>query len=358
MITYVNDVFVSNVGELIAADTSTLAKDKAEQIDSVGKLIIADMENPNVGVATVNASAKAIRIGLVTKKVSTVIEPDGTMKFAPVIDWTNPIQKDAIKNFACEKYQADEAEKVAVNFAAVTDVNTVDKLKTSGHSVVLRIVYKDMNTRYRKWTESYEYVTKEGDTVAKISKAFEAIINKDHKRARVIAKDNAGVLTLEAMPYDDDNSVNSISPAATVRFSVSVWVAYNDIAGISAIGSNKKVSLPGLEIKKTPGKVYTASAKYVRDREAAAMGYDGILNRGNGTLIEANLPELNVKLDGRYDAITLQFENMYRSADDLHRIAKQSVEIYPIEGKGAAIKTALAAFVPADVNESVASIKL
>ena len=57
------------------------------------------------------------------------------------------------------------------------------------------------------------------------------------------------------------------------------------------------------------------------------MGYDGILNRGEGTwpIIK---PQMNTSLSNTYDCVTLEFENMYRTADDLFRKTKQTVEIY------------------------------
>ena len=54
---------------------------------------------------------------------------------------------------------------------------------------------------------------------------------------------------------------------------------------------------------------------------------------------------MNVKLNGKYDAITIQFERLYRSADDLHRLTKECVEIYPKSGESAAIKEVIDAFV-------------
>ena len=65
----------------------------------------------------------------------------------------------------------------------------------------------------------------------------------------------------------------------------------------------------------------------MRDREAQAMGYDGILNRGEGTwpIIK---PAMETKLDETYDGVTIEFENTYRAADDIFRKTKQTVEIY------------------------------
>jgi hypothetical protein len=37
---------------------------------------------------------------------------------------------------------------------------------------------------------------------------------------------------------------------------------------------------------------------------------------------------METSLEGHYNVVTLEFENMYRTADDLFRKTKQTVEIY------------------------------
>lgn len=344
MITFVNDVFVSNEDAVLySGEISDLAKDKKSEIENVGKIVIVDMAKPATAVATVPATATAIKIGKITSAVSTVIGRDGSVKYTPVIDWSNPIQKSAVKSAEFTDHADDTQEKIEVDFANIQDpVKT--KIAAGGHSVVFRIIYKDMNTRFRKWTESYEYVTKVGDTPEKVAEGIAALIKKDYKRARVSVAVAAGKITLEALPYDDDDSVPALSPAATVRFAVSTWISFNDEAGIVGIGYSHKFPLPGVVVKKTPGKIYTASPKYVRDREESAMGYNGIINRGFEDYRQFDLPKMDTKLNGEYDAVTILFENMYRTADDLHRLTKQSIEIYPKKGQGAALKTALTPF--------------
>ena len=59
------------------------------------------------------------------------------------------------------------------------------------------------------------------------------------------------------------------------------------------------------------------------------MGYEGILNRGCCTwpIIK---PEMKTNLSASYSYATLEFENMYRAADDIQRRTKQTVEIYSV----------------------------
>lgn len=344
MITFVNDVFVSNEDAVLyTGEISALAKDKKSEIENVGKIVIVDMAKPATAVDSNLATATAIKIGKITSAVSTIIGRDGSVKYTPVIDWSNPIQKSAIKSAQFTDHKADIPEKIEVNFNGLNAL-IKQKIATGGHSIVFRIIYKDMNTRFRKWTESYEYVTKDGDTELTVAEGIANLIKKDYKRARVNVDYSAGKITLTAMNYDDDDSVPSLSPAATVRFAVSTWISFKDEAGIVGIGYSHKYPLAGVVVNKTPGEVYTASPKYVRDREESAMGYNGIINRGFEDYRQFDLPKMDTKLDGEYDAVTILFENMYRTADDLHRLTKQSIEIYPKKGQGAALKTALTPF--------------
>ena len=199
-----------------------------------------------------------------------------------------------------------------------------------------------MPTRFRKWTESYEYVTKSNDTKITIGDNIAKLINKDYKRARVTAaSDGAGKVTLTAMDYDDDNSSETINLAGVVRFNVNVYYTDPDAA---AFASRNKYFPTGVVITKTPGVQNPVDAKLVRDRESLSMGYEGILNRGEGTwpIIK---PSIEAQLDKQYDGITLEFENMYRAADDIQRKTKQTVEIYGITGQLADVDTKLKAFI-------------
>ena len=195
--------------------------------------------------------------------------------------------------------------------------------------IIVRLTFKDMPTRYRKWTESYEYVTKPEDTAATIAQAIKKQINVQYKRARVYATvETEGVVTLKAMDYDDDNVNDSLNWANKVRFSVNAY--YTDPTA-PAFASKNKYSITGLKIEKTPGKWCTTDAKLVRDREAQAMGYQGILNRGEGTWPVIK-PDMVTDITKKYDGLTIMFENHYHAADDQIRRTKECVEIYDIAG--------------------------
>jgi len=223
MITYVNTVLVgTGVGTIASAFNSATA----------GQYIVVD-EDGNVLDAAGAADAKAIKVGLVTNKQAKI---KGSQK-TPIVKWSNIIKKDDIKSYNFETYKADSEDTVTIDFTKATN-NAQTELAEGAKRVIVKLTFKDLPTRYRKWTESYEYVTANGDTPADIADAFVTIINdKNEKRARVEASANAGVLTLVALPYDDDDMVDSISWANKVRFSANVW--YTDPMAAGFASKNK-----------------------------------------------------------------------------------------------------------------------
>ena len=326
MITYVNTVFVNNDSKGVITTMPAAPADATTPSTDAGKFVV---------IKTADDMGEKVRIGLVTDKVQVIHKKSGNA-FAPVIRWTNDIKPKCIKSLNSTTYEDDTEDKYDIDFAGI-DPEVEKELGLGGRRIVVRLQFKDLPTRYRKWSETYEYVTKEGDTKTTIAEGIANTINYQYKRARVNASATAGKLTIEAMPYDDDNIVDSISWAAKVRFTCNVYYTNPKDA---AFASNNKYFLKGVTIKKTPGKWYTASAKLVRDREAQSFGYMGILNRGDGTdpIIQ---PDLQTKLDGKYDSVTLEFENTYRTADDWIKTNKQSVEIYVNSGKGADVLKAM-----------------
>lgn len=364
MITYVNTVLVSNL-----ASSNLLSA--APTVADAGKFVVitvdeaksaADSTNTFPYITASNADKyDRIKIGVVTDKTAPKVNPStGATTYEPIVKWSNVISADSIKSYVESKYAADTEDVANINFRSL-NAGLLTTFAVGGKRIIVRLTFKDLPTRYRKWTESYEYVTKEGDTVNSIVKNITNMINKEYKRARVVAslgtatagaggaadtiaptaggsEDNANAIILTAMQYDDDNSVDSLNWANKVRFNVNLY--YTDPAAEGWESTNKHFPA-GVEITKTPGKTYQASAKLVRDREAQAMGYQGILNRGEGTwpIIK---PAMVTDLSKHYDAITLEFERMYRAADDLQRKTKETVEIYCAKNGSTDSLTALA----------------
>ena len=351
MLNYVNTVLVSNLatGTVLDAAPAAASTFNTPSADA-GKFIVMNCDaniasNKLYDVKVANAgNIQTIKVGVVTSKNNRLVNPStGVTTYTPIIKWSNEIKAADIKSYSVldhTNWAGKTAEDtVTIDFTSLNPAVLTEMAK-GGKRIVVRITYKDMPHRYRKWTESYEYVTVAGDTKATIAANIGNMINKEWKRARVsadVATTNKIILT--ALPYDDDDSVDSLNWANKVRFNVNVYWTDPAAEGWDA---NNKYFPQGVTIVKVPGEQYPAAAKLVRDREAWAMGYQGILNRGEGTwpIIK---PEMETKLDGTYDAITLEFENMYRAADDIQRKTKQTLEIYAEDTS--AIKDILHAFV-------------
>jgi hypothetical protein len=177
------------------------------------------------------------------------------------------------------------------------------------------------------------------------------VINKEYKRARVSAVASNAKVTVTALPYTDDVTADTINVANYVRFSVNMWYTKPEAAGFA---SKNKYSVDGAVITKTPGKIYAGDVKLVRDAEAQAMGYEGILNRGECTwpIIK---PDMNVDMTKNYDTITLEFENKYDAADDIKRNTKQTVQLFDVTSTGAytTLKGILDAFVQGEHSNVV-----
>ena len=329
MITNVTNVFVSNAKAAVLAAAPTVLSSNTASTQA-GQFILMncdedvttdklyEVKNTNAG------DINKIKIGIVTNKNYAVHKKDGTVSYYPIVKWSNEIQSNSIKDYNVLSYVADTEDSVVIDLdptKVAADIKTL--FAEGGKRIILRITYKDLPTRYRKWTESYEYVTVAGDTMATIATNLAAAINTEWKRARVKAVvSNNTTITITALPYDDDNSSESISWAAKVRFNVNMY--YTDPQA-AAFASRNKYYIQGATITKTPGKQYAASAKLVRDRESIAQGYDGIMNR---TWFPVIKPAILTDINAKYSGLTLEFENNYHTADDLTRKTKETVELY------------------------------
>jgi hypothetical protein len=348
MFTYVNTVLVSNNASAVvnAEDAVAVmagATTKAAIAAQKGQYILQVLEGGTTYPATAPADKK-FRVGVIVSGTIEHTDANGDVKYFPVVKWSNAMSKDAIETVAESTYAQKKEEKVEINFATV-DATVGSALAEGGKRVVLRITYKDLPTRYRKWAEPYEIITAPAANASAaataIADALKTKINKESKRARVVATAANGKLTLIAKPYADDNSVDSISPAENVRFSVNVYYTDPQATGFA---SKNKYSLTGVTVEKTPGEVSNGEAKLVRDREANSLGYQGILNHGEGTwpIIK---PAMETDLTASYDTLTVQFRNDYKAADDIDRKTKELIEVYCVHSAGA------------DPNATIAALK-
>lgn len=313
MITYVNTVLVgTGVGTVLSAMPEKNAS-KATVDANIGKYIVTDVNGTALTSSTAD-DTQAIRVGLVTGSFFS------KGYYYPKIKWSNIIKRDDLKSYKYTEYADESEDAVTIDFSKAAAVAATQTIR-----VVVRLTFKDLPTRFRKWTESYEVEVAENSSITKgdIVDLFVTSINeKNANRARVIASKASNNLVLTAMPYDDDESVDSISPANKVRFTANAWLTKPEAAGFAS-----KNKYEAAVITKSFGNAPVGSWKLVRDAEAQAMGYQGILNRGEGTwpIIK---PGMNVVAGANYDTITLEFENMYRSADDLQRKTKQTLQIF------------------------------
>uniref|UniRef100_A0AAU8B9N2 Uncharacterized protein n=1 Tax=Dulem virus 42 TaxID=3145760 RepID=A0AAU8B9N2_9CAUD len=321
MITYVNTVLVGKGVAEVLDNASAVAKATAKNTASadVNKYVVEKIDN------------EKFRVGLVTGK-NTEAYVNDELVYSPIIKWSNDIKINDIKSYVVTNYDASAVKEdvITIDF---TGAKYLDVLARGNKRVILRLTFKDLPTRFRKWTESYEYVTAVDDTAEDIAKGLADQIKKNYKRARIVPEVKGNQLVLTAMPYDDDDTVDSISPANKVRFTANVW--YTDPMAHGFASKNKYAV--GCTITKVPGISQVGEWKQVRDAEAQAMGYQGILNRGDGTwpIIK---PEMNVQMNQVYDTLTLEFENMYRAADDIFRKTKQTLQIFDYDGAVEAVK--------------------
>lgn len=328
MITYVNSVLVSNKnGETLATAEELKGKAKKEDLKPlVGKFVFMNCDPAKQDgtaiedVYSMDEAADRFKIGVVTSDSFQKVDKLGNVTFVPVVKWSNIINVADIKSVAKLDYKEDSEDEITIDFSGIAN-ETMDLLAQGGCPVVLRLTFKDMPMRYRKWTESYSYVTKVGDTVENIIAGLIKDIIRAPKRQRVYAKIDGQKLILTQMKYDDDESNRTENVYMKGRFDANMYWMNPAAPGWA---SNNKYDL-GVVFSKKEGVTYPATAKLVRDRERATFDYQGVLHR---CCWYDPQPAMVTSLDNKYGGITIEFENQYRTADDLWRRTKQTVEIY------------------------------
>ena len=343
MITYVNTVLVSNKnGATLVSSSEMEGVASKEAVNAlVGKFAFMNCDpakqdgTPLTDIYTPSADVDTFKIGVVTKDYFTKFnKTTNATVYVPVVKWSNEIKAADIKSITGLTYKDDTEDTVTIDFSTIGD-ETKDLLANGGIAIVVRLTYKDMPTRYRKWSESYDYYTKIGDTPETIAAAFANTISRQTKRARVNVEVNGAELKLVAMQYDDDLADDTENPVAKVRFDANVFYMNPQAAGWA---SNNKYDL-GATVSKVPGVTYPASAKLVREHERNAHGYLGAIHTCEWYDPK---PAMVASIDNKYGGITLEFENMYRAADDIFRKTKQTVEIYASDNGSAMAPTAIA----------------
>lgn len=345
MITYVNTVLVSNKATSTAAADFEKASIKEYDTKAAvaadvkpGSVVFYDATNGtllnNKDLET-KVPAK-FKIGVVTSDASIVRKKDGSVTYVPVIKYSNVIDSKTIKSAVYTVHKDDVEENVTISFKKHPGDAIEQLIADGGVAFSLRLTFKDMPTRYRRWTETYSYVTEPEDTIDTVMKKLAEQINKEYKRARVRAtytasqedatgKDNTknGKVVITALLYDDDEQAVTENVYGKVRFDVNMYYTNSKAPGWAA---NNKYSAP-VTIKKVEGTTSPVSAKLVRDRERAAFDYLGVLHRGCWYDPQ---PKMVTDINAKYDGVTIEFENAYHTADDLMRQTKQNVELYAL----------------------------
>lgn len=328
MITYVNTVLVSNKGGDTLATKEELAgkQNNGDLKELVGKFVFmncdpAAQDGSNIeDIYAVDENCDRFKIGVVTSDSFQKADKMGNVTYIPVVKWSNIINAADIKSITKLDYKEDTEDTIEIDFSTIP-AETLDILSAGGCPVVLRLTFKDMPMRYRKWTESYSYVTMPGDGIQNIMQGLVKDIVRASKRQRVYAKIDGTKLVLEAMKYDDDEQAVTENLYAKVRFDANAYWMNPQAPGWAA---NNKYDI-GVKFVKKEGVTYPASAKLVRDRERSAFDYQGVLHR---SCWYDPQPNMVTNIDNHYGGITIEFENQYRTADDLWRRTKQTVEIY------------------------------
>ena len=326
MITYVNTVLVSNKNNAAFATKENLKANAEKNAfkEFVGAPVFYDMDKDEDHAYTPTATAKNFKIGVVTSEVSTIRDKKGKITYIPVIKWSNVIKSANIKSVALNKFAKDVEDTITISKPEIEDTATAALIADGGVAFSLRLTFKDMPTRYRRWTETYSYVTEPGDTIDNVLEKIGDQINKEYKRARVYA-DTSNIsttgLVITALKYDDDEQDVTENVYGKVRFDANMYYTNSKAPGWAA---SNKYAAP-VKIKKVEGTTNASSAKLVRDRERAAFDYMGVLHR---CCFDDPQPKMITDINAKYAGVTIEFENAYHTADDLMRQTKQTVEFY------------------------------
>ena len=279
---------------------------------AVGDVALFDENKALIETAAGAVNANSLYVGVVGEKMNVTM-PDGTVAQKVNIDFSTEIQKASKPSAAIDKYVAPVEEKIVIT---LTDATII-----AGNRYVLRIVYKDMYEAAWQFTHTYE-VYAETTTPADLVNALLKKINA-HKNRRVqaSASASAAVLTLTAMPKDDNEGVYSLNEYSIVSMEASL---YETIPG--ALLANQPKAVVGATIVKTAGNPGKGYWKQVRDAEVRNMGYKGHVFTGAYPIVEQ---ARKVVEDAEYDYAIIENDNLYLSNDNQYiKTTPLTTEVY------------------------------
>jgi hypothetical protein len=210
---------------------------------AAGDVALFNENKALIKTAAEAATASSLYVGVAGSKINVTM-PNGSVAQKANIDFSNEIKKNSKPFAVIGEYVAPVEEKIVIT---LTDATIV-----AGNRYVLRIVYKDMYEAAWQFTHTYE-VYAESATAADLAAAIVKKINA-HKNRRVQATVSSAVITLTAMPKDDNEGVDSLNEYSVVTMEASL---YETIPG--ALLANQPKAVAGATIAKTagnPGKGY------------------------------------------------------------------------------------------------------
>lgn len=283
----------------------TIADDLA-----AGDVALFNKNKALIKTAAEAATASSLYVGVAGSKINVTM-PDGSVAQKANIDFSNEIKKNSKPSAVIGEYVAPVEEKIVITLADATIV--------AGNRYVLRIVYKDMYEAAWQFTHTYE-VYAESATAADLAAAIVKKINA-HKNRRVQATVSSAVITLTAMPKDDNEGVDSLNEYSVVTMEASL---YETIPG--ALLANQPKAVAGATIAKTVGNPGKGYWKQVRDAEVRNMGYKGHVFTGAYPSVEQTRKVIE---GAEYDYAIIENDNLYLSNDNQYiKTTPLTTEVY------------------------------
>lgn len=277
---------------------------------AAGDVALFNENKALIKTAAEAATASSLYVGVAGSKINVTM-PDGSVAQKANIDFSNEIKKNSKPSAVIGEYVAPVEEKIVIT---LTDATIV-----AGSRYVLRIVYKDMYEAAWQFTHTYE-VYAESATAADLAAAIVKKINA-HKNRRVQATVSSAVITLTAMPKDDNEGVDSLNEYSVVTMEASL---YETIQG--ALLANQPKAVAGATIAKTVGNPGKGYWKQVRDAEVRNMGYKGHVFTGAYPSVEQTR---KVVEGAEYDYAIIENDNLYLSNDNQYiKTTPLTTEVY------------------------------
>lgn len=289
MLNHVNTVLIGSNCPASYTNADALSAGDVALFDENKKILTSD------GAA---ALASAIYVG-VCKGSEAVTDNTGSLVTKKIIAYSNKVEKGSSPRMEFNDYVAAAEDIISFNLASVVPV--------VGYRYVVRVIYNDIYEHPGQFTHTYEVIAKT-TTPSDLVTAFKAKINK-HTNRRVNATNVvATTLVITAMTKTDNEGLDSLNYYSQVSMEATMYAQ-----DTTSLLLNQPKAIPSLTITKTQGTPGNGNAKIIRDRENAALGYKGIINRMYWPVIK---PTLSVDLAATYDELIIENDNHYLSNDN------------------------------------------